>query len=381
MTTTLSIVKRGEAFRHGMRTGVSLHCHTKFSREVLDFIPHYAAKIPLVASRFARLCQRYEAERGRPLDFTQAWWTPPVTPRVLHDVEAQHLENALGVRGIVSITDHDEIEACCGLRATGEETPISTEWTVPFGVAYFHIGVHNLPPDHARAIADELFAFTRDPEARNQPETLEELFSMLNALPGVLVVLNHPIWDIENIGQARHMAALKDFLDRYKRWLHALEINGFRSWRENREVARLARDLELPLVSGGDRHGLSPNTVVNLTDATTFEELVAELRLQRRSHVVVLPEYQENMALRIFEAATQILDQYPDYPEGQRHWTERIFFLDEQGRPCSLQECWANHSPLWARAATWIFQQLGRRRWRPALELVLPKPQLEMSER
>ncbi|OYT72074.1 MAG: hypothetical protein CFK52_06160 [Chloracidobacterium sp. CP2_5A] len=364
-----------------MRTGVSLHCHTKFSREVLDFIPHYAAKIPFVAHRFARLCQRYEAQHGRPLDFAKAWWTPPVTPGVLLDAETRHIENALGAQAIVSITDHDEIEACCGLRATGADAPISTEWTVPFGVAYFHIGVHNLPPDHARAIADELFAFTRDPEARRQPEVLEELLSMLNALPGVLVVLNHPIWDIENIGQARHMAALGDFLDRYKRWLHALEINGFRSWRENLAVARLARDRDLPLVSGGDRHGLSPNTVVNLTDATTFEEMVAELRLQRRSHVVVLPEYQENMALRIFEAATQILDQYPDYPEGQRHWTERVFFLDAQGRPCSLQECWAQHSPLWARAATWIFQQLGRRRWRPALEMALPKPQLELSER
>lgn len=378
--TTLSIVRPGSAFNHGLRTGVSLHCHTRFSREVLDFIPHYAAKIPFVAGRFARMCQRYEARHGRPLNFSKAWWTPPVTPRVLHDAEVRHLENTLGVRGIVSITDHDEIEACCGLRATGEDTPVSTEWTTPFGAAYFHVGVHNLPPDHARAVADELFAFTNDPEARRKPEVLEELFSMLNALPGVLVVLNHPLWDIENIGQARHMAALNEFLNRYRRWLHALEINGFRAWRENLAVARLARALDLPLVSGGDRHGLSPNTVVNLTDAPTFDEMVEELRVRGRSHVVVLPEYQENMALRIFEAATQILDHYPDHPVGQRHWTERLFFLDEQGRPCSLQECWANHSPLWARAATWVFRQLGRRRWRPALEMVLPKPQLELSE-
>ncbi|AEP13700.1 hypothetical protein Cabther_B0702 [Chloracidobacterium thermophilum B] len=363
-----------------MRTGVSLHCHTKFSREVLDFIPHYAAKIPLVAGRFARLCQRYEARHGRPLDFTQAWWTPPVTPRVLHDAEVRHMEATLGVRGIVSITDHDEIEACCGLRAMGEDVPISTEWTVPFGVAYFHVGVHNLPPDHARAIAEELFAFTKDPEARARPDVLEELFSMLNALPGVLVVLNHPLWDIENIGQAQHLAALKNFLDRYKRWLHALEINGFRSWRENLDVARLARELELPLVSGGDRHGLSPNTVVNLTDAATFEAMVEELRVARRSHVVVLPTYQENMLLRVFEAAAQILDDYPDYPEGQRHWTERLFFLDEHGQPQSLRQCWSDHSPLWARVATWVFRQLGRRHWRPALERVLPKPQFELGE-
>ncbi len=378
--TTLSIVKPRSVFNHGLRTGVSLHCHTKFSREVLDFIPHYVAKMPLIAGRFARLCRRFEARHGRPLDFTKAWWTPPVTPRVLHDAEVQHLEHTLGVRGIVSITDHDEIEACCGLRATGQDTPISTEWTTPFGAAYFHVGVHNLPLEHARAIAAELFTFTADPEARSKPDVLEELFSMLNALPGVLVVLNHPLWDIENIGAERHAAALKDFLNRYRRWLHALEINGFRPWRENLAVAQLARDLELPLVSGGDRHGLSPNTVVNLTDAPTFAEMVEELRIYGRSHVVVLPEYQENLILRILEAAAQILDEYPDNPEGQRHWPERLFFLDAEGQPCSLRECWAAHSPLWAKVATWVFRQLGRQRWRPALGMVLPRSHLEVGE-
>jgi hypothetical protein len=105
--TTLSIIKPGGAFRHGLRTGVSLHCHTKFSREALDFLPHYAAKIPFVGKRFVRMCQDYEMRHGRPLDFAQAWWTPPVTPRVLHDAEVQHLEATLGVQGIVSITDHD----------------------------------------------------------------------------------------------------------------------------------------------------------------------------------------------------------------------------------------------------------------------------------
>jgi hypothetical protein len=86
------------------------------------------------------------------------------------------------------------------------------------------------------------------------------------------------------------------------------------------------------------------------------------------------------MLLRVFEAAAQILDDYPDYPEGQRHWTERLFFLDEHGQPQSLRQCWSDHSPLWARVATWVFRQLGRRHWRPALERVLPKPQFELGE-
>ena len=34
--------------------------------------------------------------------------------------------------------------------------PISVEWTVPFRNTFFHLGVHNLPPNRARAIMDRL---------------------------------------------------------------------------------------------------------------------------------------------------------------------------------------------------------------------------------
>jgi hypothetical protein len=48
---------------------------------------------------------------------------------------------------------------------------------------------------------------------------------------------------------------VRTFLARYGQWIHALEVNGLRLWPENRRVLEMARNLNYPVVSGGDRHG------------------------------------------------------------------------------------------------------------------------------
>ena len=35
-------------------TGVSLHCHTMHSKEMLDFIPFYAEKLPIVSHFYSK---------------------------------------------------------------------------------------------------------------------------------------------------------------------------------------------------------------------------------------------------------------------------------------------------------------------------------------
>jgi hypothetical protein len=40
------------AITRDFRAAASLHCHTKFSRELLTFIPHYAAMFPIVTHLF-----------------------------------------------------------------------------------------------------------------------------------------------------------------------------------------------------------------------------------------------------------------------------------------------------------------------------------------
>src|SRR5215510_16205574 len=95
---------------NGFRTGVSLHCHTQHSKEVLDFIPYYAERIPFVAKRFKKKTDAYLAKHGVEIDFASAYWTPPVSARQVYDAEREQIERTLDAKAIVSITDHDTIE-------------------------------------------------------------------------------------------------------------------------------------------------------------------------------------------------------------------------------------------------------------------------------
>jgi hypothetical protein len=73
-------------------------------------------------------------------------------------VETSQIENQLGCRALVSLTDHDCIEAPLLLRVLDESSaaPISVEWTVPFHDTFFHLGVHNISRRRAHRIMKEL---------------------------------------------------------------------------------------------------------------------------------------------------------------------------------------------------------------------------------
>jgi hypothetical protein len=350
------------------RAALSLHCHTHHSQEILDFIPHYAARIPVVAALFQHEMKRYETRHGKPIDFTRAWWTPPVSAHEVWEAETRQIEERLQLQGFVSITDHDDIEAGTRLQVLDlkNPVPISMEWTVPFGLGYFHLGIHNLPREWATQYAEILLHFTRDPQSC----TLSELLELLNEMPDVLVVLNHPLWDIENIGTERHNAALAEFMQRYGAWIHALEWNGFRSWKENQAVLKMGKELGFPVVSGGDRHGCQPNTTLNLTTTESFSAFVAEVRAGY-SEVIVMPEYNEALLARTLEAAAEILREYPSFPREQQVWTDRVFARLESGAVKSLSTLWQRGGPVWVRSAVWMMCVLGSRRFRPALRLAL----------
>ena len=99
---------------------------------------------------------------------------------------------------------------------------------------------------------------------------------MLRALasdPGTLIVFNHPAWDEHGIGQAKHMELATLFLGAHSEFIHAVELNGLRPWKENRLAWRMAQDMDKPIVAGGDRHALEPNTLLDLTNAGCFPNL------------------------------------------------------------------------------------------------------------
>lgn len=349
----ISFLTNGERPFETASTGISLHCHTQHSKEILDFVPYYAERIPLVSYFWRRAVRRYIKEHGRPPEFDSGHWTPPLTARQVFDMETSSLRSLDLPNVIVSITDHDGIEANLEIRGHVAESnaPISMEWTVPFGNAFFHIGVHNMPAEAAEEISEQLLAYTF---AEGPPDDarLTQLFDMLADHPTVLIVMNHPVWDIEMIGQRRHEEALTRFLKIHRRSLHAIEVNGFRAWHENEAAIELAESLGLPIVSGGDRHCLNANTMINVSNAATFSEFVDEVRTDGYSRILVLHEYRTALPARQLASIAQILGSYDDFPIGRRIWSDRVFIDAKDGAGLmTLTEQWKGRQPVWASAA------------------------------
>jgi hypothetical protein len=344
------------------RTAVSLHSHTMHSRESLGFIPRYAAAIPLLAWEIRRQAGKYREKYGRDLDYTKGHWTPPLPGREGYDLERRHIEEKLGFAALVSLTDHDNIDASCELVGNGTRgAPISVEWTVPLGPSWFHVGVHNLPPPDAHSIMEELAGYTTNPsEALRQ-----KLLVHLSRQPGVLIVLNHPLCDQAAIGADRHRKLLRELLDTSDGCIHALELNGLRPWAENQAVMDLARARDHTLVSGGDRHGCEPTSIVNLTGATSFPEFVSEVRAGR-SEIALLNHYREPLGFRLLKSVCDIMGEYPELP-GRIHWYDRVYCRLRSGTIAPLSQAWTEEFPRVIRYFDRAIRLTGNRRLRAFL--------------
>jgi hypothetical protein len=341
-------------------TAVCLHGHTMYSEECLDFLPRYLKLVPGV-SQFVSGCQ----QRGS-VDFARAHWTPPLTPSSALRLEQGQIAG-LGLRPMVSLTDHDSIEAPIALQVTAarEEVPLSVEWTVPYQRAILHLGIHNLPPAEARRWTAAMAAYTSAPdEAR-----LATILGELSRLPDVLVVLNHPFWCEEGVEEADRRSAVDRLLRECVESLHAFELNGTRKWHENAACIELARQYSRPVISGGDRHACEPAACLNLTNAASFAEFVSEIRAGH-STVLFMPHYREPMALRILETAWQILRPYPEYL-GRERWTDRVFYRREDSVALPLSTVWRDRVPWIVRPGTGLLQLCAMRGVRPALRLLL----------
>ena len=212
------------------RAGVSLHSHTSCSKETFDFLPYICAKVSLLDAARVRYERRFQKARGYAIDYSSGWWTPPLTPLEAWRVESGQIRDTLRLRPLVSLTDHDSIEAAHRLHVLEEtrHAPVSVEWSVPLQTE-LHLGIHNLPAERAAGIMRELAAFTARPNRLRIGEILE----WLHSIAGVLIVLNHPLWDEKRKGHAEHVRIAEDFIRSWRPFLHALELNGLRRWWEN----------------------------------------------------------------------------------------------------------------------------------------------------
>ncbi len=353
--STVSYLWREPDAARDFTAGVSLHSHTCQSRETLDFIAELSTDYKWMQPLIQWGERRSVRFSGIEPDYLRAYWTPPLNPKMAFELERDQIENLLQVRGLVSITDHDDISAPLLLRnlAEARHTPVSVEWSVPYAnesalpgslngarPTAFHLGIHNLPSAGCSEWIARLNAFTETPIAGRPEALLGDMLAELDAMPGVLIVFNHPLWDLYRIGAGPHGILVNDFLARHGQYIHALELNGLRHWTENDAVKTLAGQWNQIVISGGDRHGIEPNANVNLTRATSFTEFVHEVRSERISNVLFMPQYRQPWKHRILQSTVDAIRNYPHFPEGSRRWDERVFAPNRQGEVRKLSELW-----------------------------------------
>src|SRR5262245_37501850 len=131
MRTLLRLWKDAEPAR--FKTGVCLHGHTMHSEECLSFLARYLHKVPGVS----QVVSHYERAQ---VDFARAFWTPPLPPAAALELERGQICK-IGLQPLVSLTDHDNIEAGITLQASRDRRmiPVSVEWTVPYESTILHI--------------------------------------------------------------------------------------------------------------------------------------------------------------------------------------------------------------------------------------------------
>lgn len=253
---------------------------------------------------------------------------------------------------LVSITDHDNIDAP---KSMEHRVPVSMEWTIPFGDGYFHLGVHNIETGLEDELARELQRFT----AGSSEYSASDLLFGLHHSRRTLVVINHPLWDVERSGKEAHRMALQAFLAEHNEFIHAIEINGFRPWAENLEVLRLGESWAMPVVAGGDRHGTTPNTVLNVTEARSMEEFAMEIREDRISDVVLMPSYGDSLFTKQLRTAGDAVQFYPKHLSHRRQWTDRVFFEKHAGHVQPLSQYLTEGTPTWLKLVVMVLRGLG----------------------
>jgi hypothetical protein len=340
--SSISYLWRDKDAPRGFRTGISLHSHTNQSKETLDFLANLGNQYPIIRPLLARLERRSQQVHGLRVNYAASYWTPPMTPKLAFDLESRQIQK-LDLDSMVSLSDHDTIQAPMLLRTvpSARQIPVSVEWTAPYGDQSFHLGIHNLPSANATEWMQTLADYTANPnDAR-----LTEILQALHDLPNVLIIFNHPLWDLYLVGEDKHQFLVNEFLQKNGVYMHALELNGLRNWDENRAVRRLAEQWNMLLITGGDRHGVEPNANINLTNATSFTEFVHEIRREKRSNMLFMPQYAQPWKHRLLQATVDAIRSYPEFPQGSRTWDERAYHPDSHGVVRPLSELWPGGAP------------------------------------
>ena len=105
---------------------------------------------------------------------------------------------------------------------------------------------------------------------------------------------------------------------------------------------------------------MEPNANVNLTHATSFTEFVHEVRREKISHVLYMPQYAEPWKHRILQSTLDAIREYPQFPEGSQRWDERVYHPDSKGEIQPLSKLWTSgQAPIYLRGVLGVVRAMG----------------------
>jgi hypothetical protein len=118
---------------------------------------------------------------------------------------------------------------------------------------------------------------------------------------------------------------------------------------------------------------------MNLTNAESFPEFVEEVRRERRTHVLFMPQYAKPQPLRVIQTLLDVIREYPEYPDGSKRWDERIFHPDRNGVIRPLAALWTKPAPF-IQVTFALLHLMDMYPVRGAVERLLGKPDHQMLD-
>ena len=227
------------------------------------------------------------------LDYADVYYRAPLTVEDVFLTESSGVAS-LGFDGVhLGITDHDEVAGSVELLrqrpANAHRNPLGEELSFRFQDYLFHLGITGLPVSGVAETHASLQAATR-------AQRLDDLFEILRA-SGCLVVLNHPLvpWGRD----PQRTIPVEELLRRYGWAIHALEYNGMRGQMENDRVLELAKQVDKPIIGGGDSHLLLASSVLSVSQVGSFLDFAAEVK-EGRAVPLITPGYFAPLRWKIF---------------------------------------------------------------------------------
>jgi hypothetical protein len=278
-----------------------MHTHSNHSIEKMRPLDSVMA-LWFMAPLRAIVRRAFGLHRVPNLKYADLWYNPPYSPEEVLRMETESVR-ALGFDSVqLAITDHDEISGSLELRerrsADAHRIALSEELSVRFEGHLFHLGITGLPEKNVAEIHAAIQLAQRE-------HRLDDMFDLLKAT-NCLVVLNHPLipW---SKGDAR--ATVLRLLQRYGSVIDAIEFNAMRSQAENAQVLELARQVNKPVVGGGDSHLLLASAVLCGSGTDNYADFVAEVK-SGRAVPIIKSDYFAPMKWKLFLRTLHFMAHY-----------------------------------------------------------------------